>query len=141
METFKILHIEDDIDCNFLLTESLRRTKNLRVEWAANRDASKKFMTETTYDLIVCDGCIPGWDDHFRDVLCWSKNTPVCVYSARNNTDFEPFALDSGLQVDPRDVFTIFSKSSEGTHNLVRYIKTRALKREGSHDHTAKRIS
>ena len=32
-------------------------------------------------DLFICDGDIPGWEDHFRDVTKKAKNIPVIVYS------------------------------------------------------------
>lgn len=123
MKTFKILHVEDDIDCNFLLTESLRRDKSAKVDWVSNSLSAQKALMSDSYDLVVCDGNIPGWDNHFEDVLKWAKNTPMCIYSAKSETEFGSVRLPDGREEDLRNLFLIFSKASEGTHNLVKYIK------------------
>ena len=114
MSDFNILHVEDDVECNFLLTEALRKEKRASVSWAPNKTYAERKMRFKHYDLIVCGGDIPDWPGHVEDVLRLSGRAEVIVYASRQSPAFSM-----------KTIIKAFSKSSEGTHTLIKYIKSK----------------
>jgi len=121
MTVFHILHIEDNPDCNFLLTETFRKYQHIQIEWGCTRSVVMEQLTSANppYDLIICDGEIPGWSNHFDEILDNTKGTPVIIYSAFGRRRMWEF-LELGAH-------KVFSKGREDHALMVEYIKSLAI--------------
>lgn len=114
---FRILHVDDSPDCNFLLTETFRKDQHIKIDWGSTEPIVMDRLASAypPFDLIICDGEIPGWPRHFEDVLKASKGSPVIVYSAFARRRMWEF-LELGAE-------KIFSKGREDHALMVEYIR------------------
>ena len=108
MKTFKILHIEEDPDANFLLEEYLRRIRHIKVDWAPNRAIATGFLT-TPYNLIICGGLVCDWEGRLSDILALKHSVPIIIYSDLDRHLF--YLVES-------DISRIFGKTPEGQYSM-----------------------
>lgn len=120
MRELKILHIDDDLECNFLLTEALRRNRHITVVWVSNKTQTENAFERGSYDLIIYGGFMPLKSDLAGEVIKWNNDRGVVIlYGTKIDRLVNQFEERS---------YRIFSKSSEGTHNLIAYIKEGAIR-------------
>lgn len=118
MRGLKILHIDGDLECNFLLTEALRKEKHIVVEWVSNKAQAKDAFKRGSYELVIYGGFMPLKSDIAGEVIEWNNDKgTVILYGTKTDRLVNQFEERS---------YRVFSKSSEGTHNLVVYIKEEA---------------
>lgn len=110
----KILNIEDDINSRELLKCVLvAKIPGVDVVFAQDKSEAEKLKNEK-WDLIICDGDIPSWSNHFDDVKKWF-DSPIVMLSARNQCDLDIF-LENGAH-------KTFQKNPGEFLSLIDYVK------------------
>ena len=75
MGAYKVLHIEDDDGCNWLLREKLKG-KNILCQWISKKEETDLFLkNDELPDFVVCDGQIPYWQGHIAEILRLKPST------------------------------------------------------------------
>jgi CheY-like chemotaxis protein len=111
---FKILNIEDDEHSIVLLHSFLAmRVPEVKLKFAMNKADAERMRNEK-WDLIVCDGDIRRWDNHFDDVKEWF-DAPIIMLSARNRCDLEEFLQKGAVRA--------FQKIPREFYSLIDYVK------------------
>lgn len=73
----KIAYVEDSIELVQILQFLLKgKAEVFSIQSKEDLDNLNEIV-----DLFICDGDIPGWEDHFHDVVEKAEKTPVIVYS------------------------------------------------------------
>jgi len=110
----KILHIEDDEhSAELLKCLVVAKIPGAIVKVTDDRSEAEKLKQEK-WDLIVCDGDIPTWRNHFDDVNEWFS-APIVMLSARPHSDLEEFLQKGALKA--------FQKIPQEFNDLIEYIK------------------
>ena len=111
---FKILNIEDDEHSIALLACMISaKVPGAVLKFADSRKEAEKFKGEK-WDLIICDGDIPAWKNHFDDVKEWF-DAPIVMLSGRAHCDLEVFLKKGALKA--------FQKIPIEFNNLIEYVK------------------
>lgn len=106
----KIAHLEDSEEM-FLVVRMLLRDK-ADVIWVNKKEDLS--LIEGGVDAFICDGDIPGWDDHFRDVTKMAENTPVFVFSGSDKNHL----IQKGMNPN----WPYFSKWSQTAQEMIKSV-------------------
>lgn len=118
MKEFVVLHVEDDNDYHFLLTQYFDESFSLL--WGVNRKQTLAHLEERKIDAIVFDGEIKGWDDHLEEVLAITKDKPFIILTGSDHYKIS--------QLKKRG-YLAHQKCPEGMRAVVSYIKSLAEKK------------
>lgn len=113
MPTFRILHVDDDVDCSFRLSETLRKDARFFLDWAAN---TLSFTKAETPDLVICEPLLVSWPQVLQDIKTAHPSIPIVVYSKSPRKTLMGY-LNRGAT-------RVFSKSSPFDYaEMIEYLK------------------
>lgn len=119
MSNYKVMHIEDDETCGWLLREKLKE-KGVSCLWVSKKEEVEFMFSNNNIlpNLVVCDGQIPYWSGHIAETLRLKPKTiPMVIWTG----DIDPdIYLRDGID-------RTFSKGPDGLGSLIGYIEKLAL--------------
>lgn len=117
MSNYKVLHVDDDESCGWLLREKLKE-KGISCLWVSKKKEVEFMFSKDLPDFVVCDGQIPYWPGHIAEILRLKPKTiPMVIWTGE---------LDPGIYLRA-GIDRAFSKESCGLTSLIGYVEKLAL--------------